>query len=60
MSNASYCKWPILTTTGYLQTSHTCKQTGIHWLVFSEQTRGMFCILCNKHGAQNERNKSKT
>lgn len=37
-----------------------CKQAGIHWLVFSEQTLGMFCILCNKHGAQNERNNSKT
>ena len=36
------------------------KQSGIHWLVFSEQTHGMFCVLCNKHGAQNERNKSKT
>lgn len=37
-----------------------CRQAGIHWLVFSEQTLGMFCILCNKHGAQNERNNSKT
>ena len=37
-----------------------CKQTGIHWLVFSEQNHGMFCILCNKHATQNLSNKSKT
>lgn len=37
-----------------------CKQIGIHWLVFSEQTLGMFCILCDKHGVQIEHNKSKT
>ena len=37
-----------------------CKQTGIHWLVFGEQSHGMLCILCNKHATQNLRNKSKT
>ena len=37
-----------------------CKQTGTHWLVFSEQSHGMFCIVCNKHATQNLRNKSKT
>ena len=36
-----------------------CKQAGFHWLVFSEQSRGMFCILCNKHATQNL-HKSKT
>ena len=36
-----------------------CKQTGIHWLVFSEESHGMFCILCNKHATQNLCNRSK-
>ena len=29
------------------------KQTGIHWLVISEQTYGIFCMLCNKHATLN-------
>ena len=36
------------------------KQTGIHWLVFGEQSHGMFCILCKKHATQNLCNKAKT
>ena len=35
-------------------------QTGIHWLVFGEQSHGMFCILCKKHATQNLCNKAKT
>lgn len=32
--------------------------TGVNWLIYQER-KGMFCLLCRKHGTTNYQNKSK-